>query len=218
MATVGKFLEDVGQGPGEIIEDLADALVASADPYQAWTAGIESGKIGKVLILADHDPFAGASKVPDLAISGMGKIEGIEDSGTPYREPGKARSSRPGVGCRAEISSDADHGVAGLGGGVGDGREDIFSDHVWMGFQDLIIAVAGREVGENVGYANAKATQAGAPGSTDFGSVDFRSRRLFLCLHRKDPCGCKERIAEAFLADLMVRLAASPVTPAARRT
>ncbi len=37
--------------------------------------GIESGKIGKVLILADHNPSAGASKVPDLAISGLGKVE-----------------------------------------------------------------------------------------------------------------------------------------------
>ena len=76
MATGGQFLEDVGQGPGEMIEDLADALVASADPYQAWTGGIESGKIGKVLILADHDPSAGASKVPYLAIRSFRKIEG----------------------------------------------------------------------------------------------------------------------------------------------
>ncbi len=76
MATGGKFLEDVGQSSGEMIKDLADALVASADPYQAWTGGIESGKIGKVLILADDDPAAGASKAPDLAIRSLGKIEG----------------------------------------------------------------------------------------------------------------------------------------------
>ena len=48
-----------------------------------------------------------------------------------------------------------------MGGGVGDGGEDIFADQVWMGFEDLVIAVAGREIGENVGDANAKATQAG---------------------------------------------------------
>ena len=75
MAAGGKFLEDVGQGSGEMIKDFADALVASADPYQAWTGGIESGKIGKVLILADDDSSAGASKAPDLAVSGLGKIE-----------------------------------------------------------------------------------------------------------------------------------------------
>ncbi len=76
MATGGQFLKDVGQGPGEVFKDLADALVASTDPYQAWTGGVESGKIGKVLIFTDHDPFAGAGKVPDLAIRGLGKIEG----------------------------------------------------------------------------------------------------------------------------------------------
>lgn len=78
MATGFDFLKNFGQGPGEMIEDLADALVACTHPDQGWPGGVERGEVSKILILADDDPATGASKLPDFAITGLGEIEGPE--------------------------------------------------------------------------------------------------------------------------------------------
>ena len=76
MASGLNFLENFGQGTGEIIEDLADAPVSGPHPDERRPGGVERRKVGKILIFAHDDPVTGSSKFPDLAISGLGEIEG----------------------------------------------------------------------------------------------------------------------------------------------
>ena len=76
MASGLNFLEDFRQRTGEIIEDLADALVSGPHPHERRPGGVERGKVGKILIFAHDNPVTGSSKFPDLAVGGLGEIEG----------------------------------------------------------------------------------------------------------------------------------------------
>ena len=75
MASGLDFLEDFRQRTGEIIEDLADAFPVRTHTERRPGGG-ERGKVGKILIFAHDNPVTGSSKFPDLAVGGLGEIEG----------------------------------------------------------------------------------------------------------------------------------------------